>query len=425
MKNMIVLLTMALVVAQCGKAPTNSSGKGAGEIQVWAQVAKQTSGLAKLSKSQATTWDSLVVRISSADMDTILKAFKFSVGDSLINCTMSDVPAGKARLIEVWTKNVNNLLIHCSPSKIVDISAGEVTSLVFSLTPKRGSIYIDITDIPSTVDLVCASFVFGDSETLDVCEKRSSKTYLTIDNIPDSASGTLSIAGISATGDTLYQYSMSFVFYACQNATYSAQVTKVTTGMAIGIIAATPASTVVSASMGAKKPFEIEKGPLIISEIMYTANDSEYVEVYNPLNKDSTFDTLILDIDGTYRFFANIAIKSKGFFVFGRKSLPWVNAVHPVASALDLSSTGNWITLRAKDSTAMDWVAFEGGSNDQEWPNVGTAKKSIVLDSLVSDPAYNNYGSNWMAAKTPINQVNSAYSLPVTSQCGTPGAAGS
>ena len=63
MKNMVVFFLMALVVAQCGKAPTNLSGKGVAEIQVWAQIVKQTSGLAKLSKTEATTWDSLVVRI--------------------------------------------------------------------------------------------------------------------------------------------------------------------------------------------------------------------------------------------------------------------------------------------------------------------------------------------------------------------------
>ena len=424
MKKAFVLLAFTLLIVQCGKIPTNLS-KGVAEIQVSAQVVKQINGLAKSNSIKVTTWDSLVVRISSADIDTIRKAFKFNGSDSLITFTISDVPAGKARLIEAWTKNMNNLVIHSSDNKKIDFASGEIKPVEFILFPKRGSIYINITDIPATIDHISASFLFGISETLSVSQKRSTKTYLTIDNVPDSAAGTLSITGISAAGDTLYRSSMPLVFYACQNATYSAQVTKVNTGISLGITAQTPSATVISASMGLKKPFDLENGPLIISEIMYAANDSEYVEVYNPLEKDTTFDTLILDIDGVYRFFTNITVKSKGFFVFGRKNLPWVNTVHPVSSALDLSSSGgNWITVRAKDSTAMDWVAFGGGSNDQGWPNIGTAKKSIILDSLVSDPAYNNYGAHWMAAKTPINQVNPAYSLPITSQCGTPGAAG-
>jgi hypothetical protein len=425
MKKTFVVFTIALLTAQCGKAPTNLS-KGFGEIQVSAQVVKQINDLAKSNSTKATTWDSLVVRISSTDIDTIRKAYKFNGGDSSSTFTISDVPAGKARLIEAWTKNLNNLVIHSGDAKKIDLASGELKPVDFVLFPKRGSIYIDITDIPATIDHISASFTFGISDTLNVSQKRSAKTYLTIDNVPDSAAGMLCIAGISASGDTVYRSSMPLVFYACQNATYSAQVTKVNTGISLGIAAQTPATTVISASMGAKKPFDNEKGPLIISEIMYAANDSEYVEVYNPLGKDTTFDTLILDIDGIYRFFTNIAVKSKGFFVFGRKNFPWINAVHPVSSALDLASSGgNWITIRAKDSTAMDWVAFEGGTNDQGWPNIGTAKKSIVLDSLVSDPAYNNYGANWIAAKTPINQANPAYSQPITSQCGTPGVEGS
>lgn len=69
----------------------------------------------------------------------------------------------------------------------------------------------------------------------------------------------------------------------------------------------------------------------------------------------------------------------------------------------------------------MDWVAFAGGSNDQEWPNLGTAKKSIVLDSLSADPAYNNYGRNWSAAQTLISQLFPGTS---TGQYGTPKRAG-
>jgi hypothetical protein len=176
--------------------------------------------------------------------------------------------------------------------------------------------------------------------------------------------------------------------------------------------------------MDSLKVFDREKGPLIITEIMYGANDSEYVEVYNTLSRDTVFDTLILDIDGSLRYFASVSCKAKGFFVFGRKSLPWVDATHSVSSALDLPSGGNaTIMLRAKDLSIMDLVSFQGGTNKQEWPGI-SGKKSIVLDSLVSDPTYNNFGKNWLPAQTAINQVDPRYSSPATSQCGTPGYGG-
>ena len=430
MKKSFLFLCIAASVLHCGKTSTGLSNHSGAQIQVWARVVKQTAGLAKILQTSATTWDSLVVRVTSeaADIDTIIKAFKFATADSSINCSIPDVPAGKARVVEAWTKTSGGLIIHSCASKKVDISSGEIKYIEFDLTPKRGSIYVNCGSLPTTIDHICAAFVFSISnlsDTLSACEARATKTYLSIDNVPDSAAGTLFVMGVGSAGDTLYRSSMPLVFYAYQNATYSAQVPKVTTGLTLGITAQQTGETVVSVSLGAKKPFDVEKGPLIISEIMYNANDSEYIEVYNPLAKDTAFDTLILDIDGVYRYFTNIQIKSKGFFVFGRKPLPWVNATHPVASALDLSSTGNWITVRAKDSSAMDWVAFIGGSNDQGWPNLGSSKKSIVLDSLVSDPSYNNYGPNWAPAKTPINQVDPKYILPATLQCGTPGFPGS
>jgi hypothetical protein len=151
---------------------------------------------------------------------------------------------------------------------------------------------------------------------------------------------------------------------------------------------------------------------------MYNANDSEYVEIYNPA--ESVYaDSLILELDGVVRSLGIVSIQPKGFFVVGRRSLPWADTYPSLSSALDLSSGGNWISLRSRagGDTVMDWVAFCGGSNSQEWPNLGTAKKSIVLDSLIADPAYNNYGRNWTNAQTLISQL---YPSVSTGQYGTP-----
>ncbi len=416
----------------CGKNPVKVSRQETGELRLWAHIVKQSSGLAK---SLATTWDSLVIRISptasSPDMDAMIRTVKFTAADPFVNYTMSDVPAGKGRLVELWTKNSKDLVIHTSPGKKVDLVPGEIRTLDFTLFPKRGSIYITIADIPlsagnDTIALMHASFVFQ-SQTLCDSVKRSKNAFLTIDNVPDSSSGTLSVFGIGKSGDTLYRSSMPFTFFAMRDTTVSIQAAKVSTGasMSMALTALSPAATVISVSLDSMKSNTAEKGPCVITEIMYSANDSEYIEIYNPLASDTSFDTLILEIDGIFRYFSNISIQSKGFFVFGRKILPWVDATHTTNAALDLSSSGgNVITLRAKDSTVMDRVAFEGGANKQEWPNLSPAKKSIVLDSIVSDPAYNNFGKNWVAAQTPINSIEPGYALPITVQYGTPGHGG-
>ena len=423
----ILIFCCGLFSINCGKHPTKAADKQSAGLNIWAHVVKSNSGLAK---TAATTWDSLIIRISSssdaADIDTLLRAFTFNEADPFVNCTLDDVPAGKGRFVEAWTKNEKGLIIHTATGKKVDLASGEIKTLDFTLLPKRGSIYVDIANVPTianndTIAFVLASFTFG-GQTLSDSMRRAKNAFLTIDNVPDSASGTLSITGIGKSSDTLYRCTLPLIFYASRDTSFSAKAVKVSTGFSINITASQPAATIISASMDPRNTIDVERGPCIITEIMYAANDSEYIEIYNPLSKDTTFDTLILDIDGLFRYFSSISIKSKGFFVFGRKNLPWVDAIHPVSSALDLlTGGGNTIVLRAKDSSAMDRVSFQGGTNDQEWPNFSSVKKSIVLDSLVSDPTYNNFGKNWVAAQSLINSVDPSYASPASSQYGTPG----
>ena len=416
---------LACFICNCGTNPARSSQRGSGQLQVWAHVPAQN-GLSKCAKTTATTWDSLVVRITSSDMDTLQRSFPFASSDAYVNCTLSDVPAGKGRCIDVWTKNRGGVLIHAGVRKKTDIASGEIILLDFSLTPKRGSIYVDISNIPvtrgaDTIVRVFAAFRFN-SQMVSDSAVRGKSVFLSLDNIPDSASGIVDIWGIGSAMDTLYRCSCPLTFLASRDTTFSIKATTVSTGVSLNLSVANPGVTVITTSLDTGKIIGPEHGPLIISEIMYAANDSEYIEVYNPLDKDSAFDTLILDIDGTYRSFSPVTVPAHGFFVFGRKNLPWVNAVHPVSSALDLlSGGGNCLVLRAKDSTVMDWVTFLGAGNTQGWPSVGSAKKAIVLDSLCDDPTYNNYGKHWVAATTAINLTDPKNAVPVTAQCGTPG----
>ncbi len=425
-----VLVWLCLPLFNCGKHPVKPATSGTADLSVWAHVVKNAGGMAK---TAATTWDSLAVRISwttnPSGPDTMLRTFSFDNEDAFVNCTLDDVPAGKDRAVEVWTKNGNGLVIHSAAAKKIDLASGEIKTVDFSLHPKRGSIYVDVANVPvsvgiDTVTIVHAAFAFG-GQALSDSVRRAKNVFLTIDNVPDSASGTLFIAGIGKNGDTLYRCTIPLTFYALRDTAFSAKAVRVSTGISMTIAANEPAATIVSASMDQRNTPDAERGPCILTEIMYAANDSEYVEIHNTLDKDSTFDTLILDIDGIYRFFPSVSIRSKGFYVFGRKTLPWVNATHQVSSAMDLlTGGGNTIVLRAKDSSAMDRVSFLGGINEQEWPNFSTAKKSIVLDSLVSDPSYNNFGKHWLVAQTLINQVGTAYGSPATAQCGTPGYGG-
>jgi hypothetical protein len=405
----------ALVMASCMNNPSKLNSASIGSLEIWASVTKpqDQNVLAKTVQDMATTWDSLVVRISADDMDTMLSVTKFSPQDPYITIALDNVPAGKQRTIEVYTKTKSNIVIHISTSQTVDISSAEKKVLEFKLVPVRGSIYVDLTNIPTNVKQVCAAFAGTSS-----CETRATKLYLSIDNIPDKTSDSLIIQGTDTAGSVIYRSTLWLAFSVLHDTTVATIFCRVSTSVSLVVSVQVPASTVVSGFVGSTRTVACETGRLIISEIMYNANDSEYVEIYNPTGTVYA-DSLLLEIDGTCRSMGIVTIQPNEFFVVGRRSLPWADAYPSLSSALDLSSSGNWISLRAKGGgdTVLDWVAFCGGSNSQEWPNLGTAKKSIILDSLVKDPIYNNYGRNWIMAQTLISQLYPAVS---TGQYGTP-----
>ena len=264
---------------------------------------------------------------------------------------------------------------------------------------------------------MCATF-----GGLSSCDDRATKLFLSIDNVPDSTSDSLVLEGTDTAGTVVYRSALWLKFLVLRDTSVSSSFYRVTTGASISASVQIPAVTVISGNVGSSKTIAFETGRLIISEIMYNANDSEYIEIYNPLNATYN-DSLIVEVDGTCRAFGIVSIQPEGFYIVGRRSLPWVDTYNSVSSALDLSSSGNWLSLRSRAAgdTVLDWVAFTGGSNSQEWPNLGAVKKSIILDSLLSDPAYNNYGRNWKPAQTLISQL---FPSATTLQYGTPKSAG-
>ena len=409
------LVTMNIVMASCVNKPSSLTRGGAGSLEILASVTKpqDQNVLAKAAQDMATTWDSLVVVIGAADMDTMISVTRFSPLDPYGTIVLDDVPAGNQRTVEVYTKTKSNLTIHVSANQTVDISSAEKKVLNFNLVPQYGSIYVDLSNIPTSVSQVCA--MFGG---LSSCANRATKLYLSIDDVPDKTKDSLVIQGTDTAGALVYRSTLWLAFSVLTDTTVATQFCRVSTNISLTVSAQDPGSTVVTGFVGSTRTVACETGRLIISEIMYNANDSEYVEIYNPSGAVYA-DSLILEIDGTCRPIGIVTIQPKGFFVIGRRSLPWADAYPSSSSALDLSSTGNWISLRARagGDTVMDWVAFCGGSNDQEWPNLGTAKKSIILDSLATDPTYNNYGRNWTTAQTLISQL---YPAAVTGQYGTP-----
>jgi hypothetical protein len=295
--------------------------------------------------------------------------------------------------------------------KGIRIDAQNVTPLTVMLIPAVGSIYLQLENIPTSVDSVFATFASSGSQPWVVRAKRASKMYLSLEKIPHSTHGVLNVAAVDSKLDTLYVASNELTFNACtmENIVLNFSTAPGQLSFAMGVVM--PGITNVSGSIAIVDTQMIETGELLIAEIMYAANDSEYIEVYNPGESDRSYDTIFVDLDGTKRLFTGITVAAKKTVVFGRIILPWTDVCHTTTGALDLSGSGNWITLRGKDGRILDRVIFTGGSNAQEWPNV-SGKRAIVLDTTINDAKLNNFGRNWKSATDLISGTNTQYGTP-------------
>ncbi len=398
-----------LIFIFCGKIPTKSEGNS-GSLEIRCLVLQ--SQLAKTARTEVTAYDSLIVEISASDMPTLRTSHKIAMGEPLCVATVPAVPSGTGRTVKIYTINKSGFVIHTDSisSRVMKIEPAVVTSISAVLVPAAGSIYIQIGDVPTSVDSIFASFISTDSTWVTHVSKKSPKVSLSIDRIPHKTKGTLKIAGVSASGDTLYSTSQALIFSALVNNLLPVYFQAPPGITSFQISVKDPGVTVVSGSMGKSSPADTESGELLITEIMYKADNSEFFEVFNPGTATVSFDTLIIDVDGTYRIITNLQINAGAYHLFGRMPFPWLGEAVD-STGIDLVSGGNWITLRKKDMKVIDQVIFAGGPNTLQWPNVSDNKSIILLQSAY-DVKMNNFGKNWVVASTPIKGNTALYGTP-------------
>ncbi len=408
-----VVAVILLSVISCGKVSGPPGQQSTGELEVQVQV---KSALGKKTGRMRTVFDSLIIEVDADDLQPMRFSQAIGADQMLIIDTLSEIPTGSGREISVSTINRNGEIVHVDSLGVrtVRIDPNFTTLIQVILIPVKGSIYLQIAGVPTDIDSMGAVFTAGNGQSWAATVARSPKVYLSIDDIPDKTSGTLSVTGFTTDGDTLYRATTDLQVNS--RTTNSVQLSFKATpgGLALSGAIELPGAVTVSGAMNGVTVADNERGDLIVTEIMYAANDSEYVEVYNPAAGDVTYDSLYLEIDGTKRLFTGVTVAAGGFYVFGRKMLPWVDAAHATASALDLSGNGNWITVLTKEMVVLDQVVYAGGTNSLEWPKV-SGKKSICLRSAFCSAEANNFGRNWYVATDSIegapSQSGTPYSL--------------
>ncbi len=394
----VLSAVLPLALSSCGTYPSasGSSATGSVSVRIWVNKA-----MSKALRSAQTTWDSLVVVVSAPDMAPVRNAVKFDQLQSAMVDTIAGIAEGDGRLVEAWTSTKEGVQIHYGSSAAVSVTSGQITPVAFQLRAVRGSIYINLANVPSNVDSVFAAFYFG-ADSMTAKEKRSAIMYLSIDNVPDSTDGILVIRGSDASGQTIYCDSVALLFRTEQNVTMQAQFLAKQGGLSLDISVQHPGVTVVSGQMDSQSALGAEAGPLVISEIMYYSDgDSDYIEIHNPSAGTFAAETLVLEIINTSSTttarLLGVSIPAGGFLVIGDTDAPveWVDTV----CSMDLTITGRWIVLKSSNGAVIDWVSYT--NSDQEWPDC-PKYCSIELSAKTVNAQFNNYGSNWNVATTAI-----------------------
>jgi hypothetical protein len=390
----------SLLLYSCGKEPVAAERPTFGTIALKTQISRS---LMKQAEVHATEFDSMIIEIDASDFAVpVRKSICLNRSSIASIDTISSIPSGPSRVVKVYTVNASGTIVHRDSilSHTIDIEPGACTSVSVNLIPVAGSIYLQLGSLPTSIDSIEAVFLSDSGKTWKAKVKRSSRVYISIDNIDHLTSGALTVTTFSSTGIQLQQATTRLTVNAIKCETVTLSFTS--SGGSLSMVAKVqlPAATVVSATFGSGEVATTENGQCIISEIMYAANDSEYVEIYNTTASALHYDTLTLEIDGTRRHFLDVTIVSHDHFVFGRKDLPWADRFHTVQSALDLSPNGNWITLRS-GSSILDQVIFSSGSDNLDWPDIN-GKIAVELDRAHYSATDNNFGRFWVAAKDAI-----------------------
>ncbi|MDR2694658.1 MAG: lamin tail domain-containing protein [Chitinispirillales bacterium] len=365
-----------------------------------------------------TVAENLVVEISGNELSPTQFKVKLNAARSTAVDTVKKVPIGEARRISVWAVNKDGGKTHVDTAeyRYVDIEKARVTRIFATLIPAAGSIYIHINGLETSISTVHASFTSRDGELVfRNSVARAAHTFLSIDNIPHELDGILRVSLVDNKADTVKIATSEFVFNAQGDNVFDLQFIENSGMLGMDAVLYAPGVTIVSYDVEKPASNVVETGELIITEIMYSAGDDNYIELYNPGNKAVSFDTLTTEVDKTTYYFAGVSIGANGYFVIGRRALPYSDINTNTTGGLPISSTGNWITVRrGRGGNVLDRVICGGTNSAVGWPAglSPSSKKAVELSRDKYGAMENNFGKNWVAAEQLISGTGNMYGTP-------------
>jgi hypothetical protein len=405
----------------CGKEGNPTVPGQYGMIEVRARVVNQSlaKGAARSAAAQ-TMAERLVVEISGNGVAPVRIERKLDFSRPSVTDTVTKVPVGKNLRVVFWAVDKNGVTTHIDSveSRTLTIENAAVAQAFVTLIPAAGSIYLQFAGLETSVSAVYASFSELDGTLVSENRvARASRTFMSVDNIPHLTVGVLKVATLDSKGDTLFIARKELTFDARSDNSIDLLFKEYTGMIGADVTLYAPGVTTAAYNFGKSGNSELtaaETGELIITEIMWSSSNDNYIELYNTTDEALFFEELEVDIDGTSRGYSEITVAPGSYFVVGRRDLPYANVYPPSTTGFPITSTGNFITVRRKDGTVLDRVICPGSSSALGWPTMTTtAKRSIELSRDKYNAFDNNFGKNWRASE--------AEQIEATDQYGTPG----
>jgi hypothetical protein len=378
-----------------------------GMVEVAVRVATPPR-LGKSAGAVQTAAASLVVEVGGVDIAPAKFKVKIDPSRPVSLDTVKNVPIGKNRRISLWAVNKDDSVTHIDSVEhhFADIENGVVSRVSAALIPAAGSIYLMLYGLETGVAGVHASFSSLDGKrSFENYADKAARTFLHIDNVPHGLDGVLRVSLVGERMDTVKTATQKFIFDARKDDAVALQFVDNSGMLGMDVALQAPGVTIASYNFKNSVSEADEAGGLIITEIMYSAGDYNYIELYNPHDMDAYFDTLTVEVDAASHSFPGVPVERNGYLVISRQAAPYAK----LNTNISIVSTGNWITVRrGKAGQIIDRVICGGTNSAVGWPAglSSSSKRSIELNRDKYDVIWNNFGKNWAAASQQIEGTN-------------------
>ena len=404
MRSFLIFLSLIFILA-CAYDPTYIVSESASQLSIAVHSVSP-------SRARATTSEKYHFLITARDGTTHLDTLVMD-NAPLFQLIVDHLKEDDGYVVWCWTTNSDGDTIHTPVSDTFDIVKDSTTNCTLSLLPRVGSLLLQLSEIPTSVDTI--SFTFeSDSGRYSALKKRSSTLFLSLDVIPYGARGVVSVAGFDATADTTLWWSDTLTFMGGQSVEMSFSTAGVFT---TALTVETPSNSVIVGTAGSRPVLREKNGGVYISEFCATAGSGsssrDFVEIYNGSAQKQEFSALTLVVGTAQKQLGVVSLEAGEFLTVGSSAAHEVWGIDSLRT-LDLTSTSGQLYLY-DGSQLLDYL-FYANDTAMAWPKLSSsAKKSWEYHGESTNAEGNNYPEYWQISQEEHAQFDGS------SWCGTPG----